>query len=112
MISSMSRAACTARRKFDVVRRRLRVVELDHLESEGQNFVDDVALVALEPFGRRAVHGFEKLHLAGFEGGVACAGFRHEPEGHGVEEHFLLAGEAIAARGIRDWARSRRTARS
>ena len=46
MISSMSRAACTARRKFDVVRRRLRMVELDHLEGERQHLVDDVALVA------------------------------------------------------------------
>ena len=85
MISSMSRAAWTARRKFDVARRRLGVVELDHLEGEGQHLVDDVFLVALEALGRGSVDRFEQLHFAGLECGVAGAGFRHEPEGHGVE---------------------------
>jgi len=94
----MSSAAWT---EVHVIGRCLRLVEFDHLQAERHHLVDGEAIVGAEPLGGRAVNGFIELDLAGFERRTAGAAFRHEAEGHRIEEGFLLAGEAIAAGALR-----------
>ena len=76
--------------------RRLRMVELDHLQPERQHGNHLEVGVALQAFRGRAVGRFVEMRRAGFDRRIARARFGNKAEGDGIDIDHLRSGEAVA----------------